>query len=72
MSLNSGFHQVSTNQITAEEHAMIRDFLANGGRIQKCPPANAASNEAVRATNELVAQKRADFRKKRRGKTALS
>jgi hypothetical protein len=68
MSLNSGFHQVSTNKITADEQRMIDEFFARGGRIEKCPPANAASNEAVRATNELVAQKRAEFRKNRRGK----
>lgn len=70
MSLNSGFHFVSTNVITPEEQAMIDAFFARGRKVQKCLPANAASNEAVRATNELVAQKRKEFRNKQRGKTA--
>lgn len=68
MSLNSGFHYVSTNKITDDEQAMIDAFLANGGKVQKCLPANAVGNEAVRATNELVAKKRAEFRKKRGAK----
>lgn len=64
MSLNSG----SANKDTKDDKTLIAEFFARGGKIQRCPPANAASNEAVRATNELVSQKRAEFRKKNRGK----
>jgi len=66
MSLNSGFHQVSTNKLTEDELRMIAEYKARGGKITRLPPANVAESETVRATNESIAKKRKEFREKRR------
>ena len=39
------------------EH-LVQEYLANGGEITKCPPANAKGNEASKATKEEVAEQR--------------
>ncbi len=46
-----------------EDDRLIAEFLAKN-KVTKCPPSGLTGNEACRATNELVAKKRREFRKK--------
>lgn len=68
--LNSGFSTSPStpDKLTQEERDLIREFIAKKG-ITVLQPAAAASNEASRSTNELIAKKRKEFRQKQRGKT---
>ena len=68
MSLNSGFHFVSTNTVSAADQALIDEFFARGGKVKHYQPANVAESETVRATNEHIAQKRKEFRASRKAK----
>lgn len=65
MSLNNNFNEGREDKISAEDRALIADFIARKG-VKRYQPGSAASNEATRATNELVAQKRREFRANRR------
>jgi hypothetical protein len=66
MSLNVGC-ETRKEVITADERAAIDNFLKQKG-VTQLPPAGLTGNEAVRATNELIARKRREFRAKQRGK----
>lgn len=66
MSLNDGFLENNRNEkISSEDRKLIEDFIKTKG-VKKLPPGSASSNEATRATNELVAQKRREFRANRK------
>lgn len=41
----------------------VAEFLANGGRVTQCPPANANGNEASKASRADVARQRREWRK---------
>lgn len=65
MTLNGGFAAARGDKVSVEDRALIDAFIKTNG-VTQCLPASAASNEAMRATNELVAQKRREFRANRR------
>lgn len=65
MTLNAGFSSSNEEKISEDDKKLIADFIRTKG-VTKLPPASASSNEATRATNELVAQKRREFRANRR------
>lgn len=46
---------------------LVAEFMANKG-VTHCPPANAAGSNASRATREMVAKKRRDWRKAKKAK----
>lgn len=68
--LNSGFAVAAStpDKITDTERDLIDSFMKEKG-VQVLQPGPAASNEASKATNRLIAQKRREFRKKNMGKT---
>lgn len=51
--------------LSATDKSMIDDFIARKG-IEVLPPAGLTGNEATRATNELIARKRREYRAKKR------
>lgn len=63
--LNGGFATARGDQISAEDRDLIREFIAKKG-IKKLPPSNLPGSETDRATNELIAQRRREFRSNRR------
>lgn len=56
-------------KLSAETRALI-DQAVNAGKITKIQPASGRGNEACRATNELVARRRREFRKANKKKEA--
>lgn len=45
-----------------EDEKLIQDFLASK-QVAQCPPSNVPGSEASRATKELIARKRREYRK---------
>lgn len=46
------------------DQELVDEYLANGGKITQCPPANAQGNEASRRSREAVTRKRREWHKK--------
>lgn len=67
MTLNGGFSVARGDTISSEDRALIDEFIRTKG-VQKCLPAGVSGSESSRATNELVARKRREERKKSRQK----
>lgn len=63
--LNGGFAATREQQISNEDRDLIREFIAKKG-IKKLPPSNLPGSETDRATNELIALRRREFRSNRR------
>lgn len=56
------FKNQPKKHVTEEEQRLINEAVSQG-RITKVQPAAASSNEMSRATRELVARRRREFRK---------
>ena len=56
------FKNQPKKRVTEKEQKMIDDAIAQG-RVTKIQPAAAAGNEMSRATRELIARRRREFRK---------
>lgn len=65
--LNGGFSLTKPDAVSAEDRALIDEFIRTKG-VQTIQPAGADGNEATRGTRERIAQARRDFRKTQKQK----
>lgn len=63
VTLNAGFSTSVEDKLSRQERDMIQEYLEKNGPTD-CPPALVAGGETCRATNEFVARKRREYRKK--------
>ena len=62
MTLNGGFSKIKVDTISKEDHDLIAEFMKNKS-VTVVQPSTLSGNEASRATREIIAKSRREFRK---------
>lgn len=67
--LNAGFGLIRDIKMTDEDNDLVSEWLKTN-EVKKIQPAAAGSNEQSRSTQQLIAQRRREFRKKAKEQTS--